>query len=52
MLFIIGNGFDMALGLDTSYSAFLDLYTSQSSEDDTPTIIKLGGTVYKQISCV
>ncbi|MCL2312206.1 MAG: bacteriophage abortive infection AbiH family protein, partial [Firmicutes bacterium] len=40
MVFIIGNGFDIALGLKTSYRDFLKWYLSQSTIKDEPIIVK------------
>ena len=40
MLFIIGNGFDMALGLKTSYKDFLDWYLVQDSDTQGPRLRK------------
>ncbi len=34
MLFIIGNGFDLALGLKTSYRDFIDWYITQNEEPE------------------
>ncbi|MDR2589413.1 MAG: bacteriophage abortive infection AbiH family protein [Oscillospiraceae bacterium] len=49
MLFIIGNGFDIALGLKTSYRDFLQWYISTSDKKDTESIKKLKATIKNDI---
>lgn len=39
-LFIIGNGFDIALGLKTSYQDFYDYYAEQPTEDENILLMK------------
>ncbi len=39
-LYVIGNGFDLALGLKTSYQDFYDYYQKQSSRNDNIVALK------------
>ena len=49
MLFIIGNGFDIALGLKTSYRDFLNWYLSQTIENEDARITKLKHSIQKDM---
>lgn len=41
IVFLIGNGFDLACGLDTGYASFLEWYCSQASSDDIIAAFKM-----------
>jgi len=45
MLFIIGNGFDMSLGLDTSYDSFLQWYISCAVDDEPDSVKRLKSAI-------
>jgi len=45
MLFFIGNGFDIAMGLKTSYSDFLDWYLSSEVKSNDSNVIKLKNAI-------
>ena len=47
MLFVIGNGFDIALGLKTSYKDFLVWYLKQKTDDKE--ILKLKNSIRKDL---
>ena len=49
MLFIIGNGFDIARGLKTSYKNFLDWYLFQNEDNAPQSVIKLKNAIRRDV---
>jgi len=49
MLFIIGNGFDLAMGLKTSYRDFVNWYITQKDEPEDKRISKFKNNIQEDI---